>query len=848
MEPLGGSGCGDARGDPTPVVFCGKFWCLSDEDDDRSMEGSPKSKSPMGYRPRSPEDRVSPSARFNGGGNRYQRHFNNNVNPPPNLNTQVLDATNVVATTSGGTDALLAPHIIEASPAENVVIYLSGQAQKKIDKVQCLRCGEYGHFADACVANLCLYCEKTTHESKDCPLHAMPKPVAITYGVSRNALMFHEVPASSEVTFKHDSGKLGKISVSGGSLSAEDIVKELEWLISCNHQWELRPTDDGSFKVLFPSKADLARMTKIINVPVPGTSMFLQFEEWSATDVDRFYLTPVWVRVHGVCYKERCDYLSLFGVGSLIGKTKEVDMAFTRTHSMARMLVEVTRVEHIPTTTVDHTYEGEGYVLIFKVEGEQKNKSDVHMQDVNPSEDPKDGEGKDNEDSGADPKDGPTKLAPKAQPIQPKTNNAPTKQVQHVSLPVVHVGKIDCYDVAYSKSESKASTIVPRRLWGDSDNEDEDSLPPPLPRVVFEAEFHIHTSPGGGGRRLVEEISEAGNCRNSLPLSASSTDGALVPENGLPGAGTLEGCKSMAAMCKIMSPARSPAKTMHATKKGSVSLPSVDSVFVDDTANVFDIHLQATDCNVAPSSPPRSIDDYSGTERLWTREQVSPSINNFHIDNNASHLVSGRKMDVAVSNKRLNVQVVGQSVTENLECSLNVNDSSSGVFPEASEKGRTQPEDGVPLLSAKGINLNTNFEQHAPFHSGSGLHSSSVYHDNHFTNNVEKFGEGTDIPTSLYGTSECISRGGTGVFLGGRLSVDEVVAFGGVSMPSREVRSSKSISQQPHADATQLERAQNLAKAKYAVLMPGTPKHSRFSLGSISDDDFLHRAKKWEFH
>jgi hypothetical protein len=558
--------------------------------------------------------------RFNGGGNRYQRRFNN-VNPPPNLNTQVLDATTVVATASGGTDTLLAPNIVEASPTENGVNNLSGRAQKKIDKVQCLRCGEYG---DACVANLCLYCEKTTHESKDCPLHAMPKPVAITYGVSRNALMFHEVPASSEVTFKHDSGKLGKISVSGGSLSAEDdIVKELEWLIPCNHQWDLRPTDDGAFKVLFPSKADLARMTKIINVPVPGTSMFLQFEEWSATDVDRFYLTPVWVRVHGVCYKERCDYLSLFGVGSLIGKTKEVDMAFRRTHSMARMLVEVTRVEHIATTTVDHTYEGEGYGLIFKVEGGQKNKSDVHMQDVDPSVDPKDGEAKDNEDSGADPKDAPTKIAPKAQPIQPKTNNAPSKQAQHVSLPVVRVGNIDCYDVACSKSESKALTIVPRRLWGDSDNEDEDSLPSPLPRVVVEDEFHIHNSPGGGGRFLVEEISEEGNCRNPLPLSASSVEGALALENGLPGAGTLEGCKSMAAMCKIMSPARSPAKTMLATEKGGVYLSSVDSVFVDDTANVSVIHSQAVDCNLAPSSPPLVIDDYSGTERLWTGASVS---------------------------------------------------------------------------------------------------------------------------------------------------------------------------------------------------------------------------------
>jgi hypothetical protein len=79
----------------------------------------------------------------------------------------------------------------------------------------------------------------------------------------------------------------------------------------------------------------------------------------------------------------------------------------------------------------------------------------------------------------------------------------------------------------------------------------------------------------------------------------------------------------MAAMCKIMSPARSPANTMLATEKGGVYLSSVDSVFVDDTANVSVIHSQAVDCNLAPSSPPLVIDDYSGTERLWTGASVS---------------------------------------------------------------------------------------------------------------------------------------------------------------------------------------------------------------------------------
>jgi hypothetical protein len=60
--------------------------------------------------------------------------------------------------------------------------------------------------------------------------------------------------------------------------------------------------------------------------------------------------------------------LALFAVGSLIGKAIEVDMEFTRERSIVRMLVDVTRAEFIPKTTVDHVYDGEGYGLLFKAE------------------------------------------------------------------------------------------------------------------------------------------------------------------------------------------------------------------------------------------------------------------------------------------------------------------------------------------------------------------------------------------------------------------------------------------------------------------------------------------------
>ncbi|KAM0915495.1 hypothetical protein ACQ4PT_010810 [Festuca glaucescens] len=367
---------------------------------------------------------------FNNNNNRYQRRFNVNENSQGIGIGQGMDASVLAASASDGSAAVVSPQHVDNVSVDSSGMPVSARAQKKIDKMQCLKCSEFGHFADACTAVLCIYCEKISHEAKDCPLLSMPKPVAITYGVSRNELMFHEVPASSEI-------------------------------IPGNHQWDLTHTDDGAFKAIFPSKADLARMTKIIKVPVPGTSMFLNFDEWSAADLDKFYVTPVWVRVQGVCYKERCDYLSLFGVGSLIGKTKEVDMVFTRAHTTVRMLVEVTRVEYIPTTTVDHMYDGQGYGLIFKLETEiTTEKVDVVMNEANTGGDAGQDEGKGKEvPKGMDRSSG---------------GDAKSTPIDCPSVDNIHVK---------FWSESKLTGLIPRKLWADCDVDDDDELPSPLPRL-----------------------------------------------------------------------------------------------------------------------------------------------------------------------------------------------------------------------------------------------------------------------------------------------------------------------------------------------------------------------------
>nr|XP_051219774.1 uncharacterized protein LOC127336947 [Lolium perenne] len=495
----------------------------------------------------------------------------------------------------------------------------------------------------------------------------MPKPVAITYGVSRNELMFHEVPASSEVTFKHDSGKVGSISVTGGSLSAAEIINELQWIIPGNHQWDLTPTEDGAFKTIFPSKADLARMTKIIKVPVPGTSMFLNFEEWSAAELDRFYVTPVWVRVHGVCYKERCDYLSLFGVGSLIGKTKEVDMLFTRAHTTVRMLVEVTRVEHIPTTTVDHMYDGQGYGLIFKLESDlTKIKEDVLMSDAPSSDDATNDEvkGKETPKGKDQPSSGGANSTSLPNQDPPVHNSQQHTSAKGCSLPVFKVGQIDCdwADIGDVKSwsASKVSSLVPRKLWSDCDEEDEDGLPSPLP-----------------------------------PLNVNSVI-AMKRETHV----------TNAAVKLIMMP--------------TVSVCSAETTL--------------------------------GLSAEETTEMLQP---------------------------------IAMEARET---------SSMGFSSDAVHRSNGKPEDFSPAAVSA--------FSHGP---------EDNPHVTYDTTSPEIASSTPKVVSSGYKANTGI---GTGVFLGGRCSVDKVVAFGGVAPPVMGSRSSKRIMHQSDADATQMERAQNLAKAK----------------------------------
>ncbi|KAM0924200.1 hypothetical protein ACQ4PT_005023 [Festuca glaucescens] len=154
---------------------------------------------------------------------------------------------------------------------------------KKKDKFEdtiCFRCDDLGHLAIDCVAVLCLCCDSAKHATADYHLHAMPKPVAQMYGLCNDALLFFDIPKSAGVKSKRHSGKEGHIRVSGGTLSSHQVVKELSFLVPGKHQCDITKIDENIFKVVYPTKADCARLRKINDIKVDDSDCKLFSEDW----------------------------------------------------------------------------------------------------------------------------------------------------------------------------------------------------------------------------------------------------------------------------------------------------------------------------------------------------------------------------------------------------------------------------------------------------------------------------------------------------------------------------------------------------------------------------------------
>ncbi|XP_071677163.1 uncharacterized protein [Lolium perenne] len=251
------------------------------------------------------------------------------------------------------------------------------------------RCKKPGHCVNDCSVVLCDCCQKSGHATADCPLLKAPRPRIAMYGLGHPDLSFWELPLSDSVRPCVENTRLGRVKITGGSLSIDEIVTQLRWIVDTDdqYQWDVQMVEQNSFKVNFPSKHDLVRVQRFGRFQVQGTQIHMHFDFWKIDIQPAWTPEDVWVRVYELPPLALDDFLAMWAIGDVFGKTKDLDIVFTRANNVLRILVTCLDPTLIPNTW-DLKVKNDFFRLRFEVEGLQRPPpADVVMTDNSKEDD-----------------------------------------------------------------------------------------------------------------------------------------------------------------------------------------------------------------------------------------------------------------------------------------------------------------------------------------------------------------------------------------------------------------------------------------------------------------------------
>ncbi|KAM0869923.1 hypothetical protein ACQ4PT_040359 [Festuca glaucescens] len=322
---------------------------------------------------------------------------------PMMVTMEPVAAANAVSTNASATVS-----IADASSlVDKVGVRKTKKKEKNSDKVKCFRCNTVGHYSIECTVPICDFYESAEHANEDCPLHSAPKSVLTVYGYAHEGLVFCDVQNSESFRPRPDNGRFGRISVTGGTPTSDEIKRVLRGLALDDHfPWEVEAQENNSYRTQFPSKLELTRATRFGTfLAKEDSNCFVKITEWKSEVKPTLQLDEVWILVSGVPEGLLTDYLALWGLCGMIGKTSAVDMAYTRRHEVVCALVRVTDISMIPYSKVI-MYKGDGYKLEFEIDMDAAMLVDDEIVDDGHADDgDHDGDGKGNDSNRKDEED-----------------------------------------------------------------------------------------------------------------------------------------------------------------------------------------------------------------------------------------------------------------------------------------------------------------------------------------------------------------------------------------------------------------------------------------------------------
>lgn len=683
--------------------------------------------------------------------------------------------------------------------------------KKKEDKAGCFRCKKPGHYIDDCPTPFCDICESIHHVTSACHLLNAPKPTAILHGYANEGLMFFEL-ACGVFKAKAENPKLAKVTVEGSTLTIPEIIEQLKKIVpSEKFNWEVFHFKDNIYRVKLPSKLEVQRLKNFGTYICTDKEACLAFDSWSSVEEPLCMLPEVWVRVSGLPSDVRSDYLTLWGVGTLFGKTLDVDMAYTRKNKVLRTKIGCLDHRLIPADSDMFIRRG-FYKLHFEVEVEDES-HEVDMVEANNGSDGNNGDNQGEEKNGGthdmdmDNRDKDKEEAPKGSDHVGSNSHKGGEGMQEQCdfLEAIQFGTIDtnCAPQGNQYDAKKLNSLDP----------------------VFSPKshtfFHAQNDKACTGSHV--DLLSSGEEQGSRGVGI----GARVQQPAV-GQGLTGAASGVLAAC-AMPPAGRQIPPVSAVDASPGALSHVAARAADR------MHVPASGHAVAGfgSSAPRRVASpvaatSPGTQKIPSME-AGQSVLSASGEANLGPMIGSTPPGSAVPT---NVVAPGEFTHENFD--NNFDDFNFGV---------SQPFDlDLALDSEHAMNIcdNAGVGSDGPLggmKGSMGVASSPVPSGKSFlSTGAFSFKEKSNVSLTLIETP--VDN------LAVRPTMEEVIAFGGIPQPSLGVRSSIRIGGQPGGDMLQMEKAMRIAQSKDASSCVGKSLSPKFSITNMSDDEIMHKAER----
>jgi hypothetical protein len=594
--------------------------------------------------------------------------------------------------------------------------------------------------------------------------------------------MFFECPITKSYRPKLESTRLGLLSVTGGELSIPAIIAQLQRLVPVeNFSWECRQVDHNVFKVTFPDREEIERLARFGTFQVPNSRIQLTFEQCVTSMEPTSKLPDIWILMSGIPQRRIGDFLAMWSLGTLFGKTLKVDMKYTRDKGVLRMLVGCLDFRRIPAK--ERIFIANGfYDISFEVEVQR----DLEMvAAANPGEEPSDNDGHGNNGDS-------TSKSPKnqdAMDTDSTLNLQDQEGANHSSTSGPDINKL-------AGEFSSGVKFSPRvKLMMEQSRLEISALIKSLSYSAAAAENSVETAAATTPAPVVAaavagavSATEAASPAAARPASGDVQSRIVrAAEAPAAGAGNAQDAAAVSPIAAVEFGSADDAAVCSA----ATTLSAADAFI--SVGPVFDINARASPA-VASRAPSPVSATSTPPSRGGTPAPASPSA----------------EVDAAA---------VGDTPTNSQKNSFRISSESAGEVLRGSK------------TTCAAIYTTEEAAQLPPSERaiGGGYLEVSTSAPPQCEKRAPLINTSPRIAVAPFSPSTPSRK------------IEDVIAFGGIREEiASPIRSSQRVRMQPNGDATQLERATQLAEKRFHALTPGTKSNLSFS--KFSDHEIVARA------